>query len=396
MTALSDIRVLDFTRLLPGPYCTWLLSELGAEVTRIENPREIAKQARVFGWDKLDDTGRQRMRAQDMLARNKRSLMLDIGNPRAREVILRLAARCDVAVEDYRPGVLAGLGLGAEDLAAANPRIVTCSITLCGQTGPYRDRPGHDPLAMAISGAMSRAGDREDRPSSLGLAVADVLTGTNAALAITAALGERARTGTGKHLDIAMSDAAMCLNANVLSRHPDPATIPPRGQRRVDCGIWRTKDGGFIATSDMEPRYWERFCNLVGHPEWIGQQLDTAAQPAIAREIAQILATRTRAEWERALSGAGTQYAPVLTVPEAMADPHNTARGMVCHVTAGDTRIPQLSLPLGPGLRPREAHRAAVMPGHDTDAILAELGIGDDERVEMLQSGAMGNSAGPE
>jgi len=235
MSTLTGIKVLDFTRLLPGPYCTWLLSDLGADVTRVENPREVAKQARVFGWDKLTPDERQRIRQHDMLARDKRSIVLDIGHDRAKDVIHALAAQADVFVEDYRPGVLAGLGIGAEDLRRTNPALVTCSITLCGQTGPDRDRPGHDPLAMAMSGAMSRAGDRADRPSSLGLAVADILTGTNAALAISAALIERARTGKGKALDIAMSDAAMCLNANVLARHPDPETIPALPRRRVHC-----------------------------------------------------------------------------------------------------------------------------------------------------------------
>ena len=389
MSALEGLRVLDFSRLLPGPYCTWLLSELGATVTRIENPREVAKQAKVFGWDRLDERARERMRAQDMLARNKRSLALDIGHASARDIILRLTQAADVVVEDYRPGVLDGLGLGYGDLSAARPELVYCSITLCGRTGPYRDRPGHDPLAMAISGAMSRAGDREERPSSLGLAVADVLTGTNAALAILAAVTEARRTGRGRHLDIAMSDAAMCLNANVLSRHPDPATIPPRGQRRADSGIWRTKDGGFIATSDMEPRYWERFCAVAGHPEWVPLQLDATARLAIAAEIARLFETRTRAEWEAILTQAGTQFAPVLSVTEALEDPHNRARGMVRTLEGPDGPIAQLSQPLDKALGRDMPDRAAVLPGHDRDEILCQAGFSEDEIRELISEGAL-------
>ena len=394
MSALSGLRVLDFTRLLPGPYCTWLLSELGAEVIRIENPREIAKQARVFGWDRLSGDQRRRIREQDMLARNKRSVQLDIGHPGAAEIILRLAARADVMVEDYRPGVLDGLGIGARALRQARPALVACSITLCGQTGPYRDRPGHDPLAMAVSGAMSRAGDRAERPSTLGLAVADILTGTNAALAVTAALTERARTGTGTHLDIAMTDAAMCLNANVLSRHPDPSTIPSRGRRRIDTGIWRTADGGFIATSDMEPRYWERFCTLIDRPGWIDRQHDTAAHAAMAEEIEAIFATRSRAEWETLLSRAETQFAPVLSLAEALADPHNRARGMVTEVPGRDGPVTQLSAPLGPSLRTDGPDRAAVPPGQDTRSVLADLGYGDAEFAALVASGAVGHPSG--
>ncbi len=394
MSALAGIRVLDFTRLLPGPYCTWLLSELGAEVTRVENPREIAKQARVFGWDRLSADQRRRIREQDMLARAKRSVQLDIGHPRAAEVILRLAARADVMVEDYRPGVLDGLGIGATALRRANPALIACSITLCGQTGPYRDRPGHDPLAMAVSGAMSRAGDRPERPSALGLAVADILTGTNAALAVTAALAERTRTGAGRHLDIAMTDTAMCLNANVLSRHPDPATIPPRGRARIDTGIWPTADGGFIATSDMEPRYWERFCTLLDRPDWVARQHDTAAHPEMAEEIAAIFATRSRPAWEALLEAAQTQFAPVLSVSEALADPHNRARGMVVDVPGRDGPVTQLAAPLGPSMRTDAGHRAAVPPGQDTRAVLSELGYSGTEQAALFDAGAVAGAPG--
>jgi crotonobetainyl-CoA:carnitine CoA-transferase CaiB-like acyl-CoA transferase len=325
-----------------------------------------------------------------MLARNKRSLQLDIGHEAARDVILRLAEKVDAVGEDYRPGVLAGLGLGHADLSAVNPRLITCSITLCGQSGPYRDRAGHDPLAMAISGAMSRAGDRVERPSSLGLAVADVLTGTNAALAVVSALRGAEQTGKGQHLDIAMSDAAMCLNANVISRHPDPADIPARGRARVDTQIWACQDGGYIATSDMEPAYWARFCDLAGRPDWVDLQLDAGARDDIMAEIAAMFLTKTRSEWEEVLAAANTQFAPVLSVAEAMEDPHNQARGMVRDFDRGEDQVRQLALPLGPGMDRGNATRLAVMPGTDRDAVLGEAGFDPDEIAEMGQAGAFG------
>lgn len=407
MGALDTVKVLDFSRLLPGPYCTWMLADMGAEVTRIENPREIAKQARVFGWDRLDQAARERIRAQDMLARNKQSLQLDIGHAAARDVILKIAARVDAVVEDYRPGVLASLGLGHADLQAVNPGLITCSITLCGQTGPYRDRAGHDPLAMAISGAMSRAGDRADRPSSVGLAVADVLTGTNAALAVVSSLRERDQIAagagvgashsagwSGRHLDIAMSDSAMCLNANVIARHPDLTDIPGRGRRRVDTGIWQTADGGYIATSDMEPAYWERFCDMAGRPDWVALQLDPQARDAIADEIAALFLTRSRAEWEQVLGAVNTQFAPVLSVAEAFCDPHNQARGMVRdHVFDGDP-VRQLASPLaagtGEGIARSGPDRLAVMPGADRNDILAAAGFDANDINALADAGAFG------
>lgn len=390
MSALDGFKVLDFSRLLPGPYCSWMLAELGANVTRIENPREVEKQARVFGWDALTPAERERIRAQDMLARGKQTILLDIGHDSARDVILRLAQKCDIVVSDYRPGVLEGLGLGPEDLETVNPKLIHCSVTLCGQTGPYRDRPGHDPLAMAVSGAMSRAGDRLDRPSSLGLAVADVMTGTNAALAVLAAVIERDRTGKGKRLDLAMSDSAMCLNANVLSRHPDLSTIPARGRRRADTGIWRCKDGGFIATSDMEPRYWERFCHLVGHPEWIPLQLDSAARDGICETIGAIFETRTRPEWEAELSKAQTQFSPVLDLGEALENEHNIARGMVHSMETSAGPIRQLALPLGPSIGRDQSPDPAAMPGAHRNTILKDAGFSPHDIEALKHAGLFG------
>src|SRR5690606_30051204 len=255
MSALERVRVVDFSKFLPGPYCTWLLADMGADVIRIENPREIAKQAKVFGWDRLSEDERKALREVDILARNKRSVMLDIGDEKAQEAIKALVATADIVVEDYRPGVLEGIGLGYESLKAVKPDLIYVSLTLCGQTGPYRDKPGHDPIALAISGVLSRIGENPDAPSFPGVPAADVITGTHAAFATLAAFIHRQRTGEGQHIDVAMSDCAMSLLVNVLSRHPDPSTIPPRGTRRADTGLWRTKAGSFICTTDLEPRY---------------------------------------------------------------------------------------------------------------------------------------------
>ncbi|WP_010139508.1 CaiB/BaiF CoA transferase family protein, partial [Oceanicola sp. S124] len=244
--ALEGLKVLDFTRFLPGPYCTWLLADMGAEVIRVEHPRELAKQAKVFGWDRLDDATRARMRRRDILARNKRSILADIGDPEAQAMLHALAAQVDVVVEDYRPGVLAKLGLGHEQLMAANPALVTCSLTLCGQTGPYRDRPGHDPIALSVAGVLSRVGEDPDRPSFPGIPAADVTTGTHAAFGILSALRARDRDGLGQHVDIAMSDCAMTLLVGTLSRTDDPTALPPRGQRRADTGLWRCADGKWL------------------------------------------------------------------------------------------------------------------------------------------------------
>ena len=386
MMALEGLRVLDFSRLLPGPYCTWLLADMGAEVIRVENPREVSKQAKVFGWDKLGEEERARLRRQDILARNKRSLLLDLGDAEAQEVLTALAAEVDVVVEDYRPGVLDGLGLGYQSLKAINSRLVYCSLTLCGQTGPYRDKPGHDPIALTISGAGSRIGEDPEAPGFAGIPAADVITGTHAAFGILAALRARDRDGEGQHVDIAMSDCSMALIVNLLSRHPDITTIPPRGTRRADMGIWRTSDGKFICTTDMEPRYWRRFCEAVGREDLIPLQMDVASRASIRRELEAIFATRSLAEWLAVLEGAGTQFAPVLEVAEALADPHNVARNMVVDVPVPqEAPVRQLGLPVKLGRTPGAIRSLASLPGADTKAILDRLGLSDAEVQRLLQ-----------
>ena len=388
--ALDGIRVLDFSRLLPGPYCTWLLADMGADVVRVENPREISKQARVFGWDRLPVEQRRQLREHDILARNKRSMMIDIGHADAAPVLRDLARQADIVVEDYRPGVLTSLGYGYEALSAINPRLVYASLTLCGQTGPYRDKPGHDPVALSIAGVQSRIGEDPEAPSFAGIPAADVITGTHAAFAILAALQERQRTGQGRHVDVAMSDCSMSLLVNVLSRHPDPARVPPRGARRADMGLWRTRDGKFICTTDMEPRYWQIFCETVGRPDFAPLQNDVGRRPEIRAALEAIVVERDRDEWLAILENAGTQFAPVYDIAEALADPHNRARGMVVE-TAGANGAPVRHV--GPPVRFDTRNPVRWLghpPGADTESVLAELGYGSAERDELRRSGALG------
>lgn len=379
MTALGGIRIIDFSKFLPGPYCTWLLAEMGAEVIRIENPRELAKQRKVFGWDKLSEEENARLRAQDIFARGKKSVLIDPGSDGGREATHRLIAAADVLVEDYRPGVMASMGYGAEQMAALNPGLVYCSISLCGQTGPYARRPGHDPIALAISGALSRIGDDPERPSFPGVPVADLLSGSNGAIAILGALLARASTGKGQRLDIAMSDASLPLVANVVSRNPDLTKAPPKGMHRADSGIWRCADGLHLVTTDMEPRYWRLFVEAIGLPELADRQMDRAGWSEMKRRIAGVMATKTRAEWIDILAAADTQYAPVLTIAEALDDPHNRARGMAVEVglPGGGT-----ALQIGSPVRLEGQHSAgaaASPPGADTHEILSGLGLSDDQ-----------------
>lgn len=383
MSALEGIRVIDFSKFLPGPYCTWLLADMGADVIRVENPREIAKQLQVFGWDKLSEAERTGLREGDILARNKRSIMLDMGDADALEAIKQLVATADVVVEDYRPGVMDKIGLGYETLKAVKPDLIYTSLTLCGQTGPYRDKPGHDPIALSIAGVLSRIGEDPDEPSFSGIPAADVVTGTNAAFATLAALRERDRTGQGRHVDVAMSDCAMGLLVNVLSRYPDVSKIPPRGARRADIGLWRTRDDLFICTTDMEPRYWQQFCIAVERPDFIAAQNDQSRRPEIRAALEAIFAARTRAEWLDILGAAGTQFAPVLDVAEALDDPHNRARGMVLETQTSTGKVRHIGQPVRLGEK-TEIRNLGRFPGSDTEEVLDQLGIATARKKRLL------------
>jgi crotonobetainyl-CoA:carnitine CoA-transferase CaiB-like acyl-CoA transferase len=364
--ALDDVFVVDFSKFLPGPYCTWMLADLGAEVVRIEHPRELAKQAEVFGAAGLSAADQRLRRARDIFARNKKSLLLDPGEPASRPVLEALIRRADVLVEDYRPGVMEAMGLGYAALSGLNPRLVYCSVTLCGQTGPYRDKPGHDPIALAISGALSRVGENAAAPQFPGLPVADLLTGSNAVIGVLAALHARQALGRGQHVDIAMSDAAMALIATTVSRNPDLTRLPPRDQRRVDTGLWRCADGRWLCTTDMEPRYWARFCEVVGRPDFIPLQLDQGRRAEMIAALEAVFLTRAREDWMAAFQAAGTQAAPVLEVSEALVDPHNVARGMAPRRRTQDgVEVQHIGSPIKLSETPAAFRRLADLPGAD-------------------------------
>ena len=377
MSALAGLRVLDFSRLLPGPYCTWLLADQGAEVIRVEHPRELAKQAKVFGWDKLDEAGRARQRARDMLARGKKSICLDLGDAKAQAVLRRLAATVDVVVEDYRPGVLDKLSLGYGQLSDGNPALVYSSLTLCGQTGPLRDKPGHDPVALALSGVLSRTGEDPDAPGLPGFAAADIATGAHAAFATLAAVMQARATGQGQHVDVSMTDCSLVLLANLIARYEDPAQIPPRGTRRADMGLWRCADGEWLVTTDMEPRYWAAFCTAMGRPDYADWQMDSGKRDEIRNGLAAIFATQPRAHWLAHLEQAGTQFAPVNDLAAALQEPHLRERGMVIAVDAPGGALIQAGPPVRLGAF--QSPHPAVLPGTHTAEVLGGLGLTQPE-----------------
>jgi len=390
-TALSGLKIVDFSRFLPAAYASWVAADMGADVIRIEHPRELAKAEAVFGKE-ADPQAAARRRARPTYHRNKRSLKINPGAAAARPVLEKLIAEADVLVEDYRPGVMAAMGYGFNAMQALNPRLIYLSVSFAGQTGPYADRAGHDPLALSLAGALGRL-NGQPVPSLPGLQVADVLSGMSAATALLIALQARERRGTGEHIDVAMSDAAMQLLLVSMGRHDNLDDLPRLGAWHPKGGVWLCSDGQYLCTTDMETACWRRFCDAVGKPEFAALQHDFAAHPRMHAELTALFLTRTRDEWFAVLEGAETQAMPVYTPAETLAHPHNRARGMVQEVAIeGQAEtVLQLNLPFKFSETPSVAPSPAQAAGAHTAAILAELGF---DEAKLAAAGAFSTERG--
>jgi crotonobetainyl-CoA:carnitine CoA-transferase CaiB-like acyl-CoA transferase len=387
-SALMGIRVVDFSRFMPGAYVSWIFGDMGADIVRIEHPRELAKQAAVF--DASDDTAAEAhlRRARATHLRNKRSLLINPGNAQSREVIFELIRRADVLIEDYRPGVLARMGYAYEDMAQLNPRLIYTSVSFAGQTGPYSSRAGHDPAALALAGALSRL-NGTPTPAMPGLQVADTLTGAHATIATLLALHARNVTSRGQHVDVAMSDASMSLMILTVARNPDlDALGPPDGAWHPKGGVWLCSDGKYICTTDMETRYWRRFCEVIGRPNFAEKQHATKDFSSMETELKRIFQTRPCDEWVAIFAEADTQAMPVLSAAEALNDPHNRARGMVVEAKLGDTTVRQIGTPFRLSETPGRVRNLASPVGAHNDEILAELGWSADHIAALRAAGA--------
>lgn len=377
MLPLDDLTVIDFSRFLPAAYAGWIAADMGADVIRVEHPRELAKQQAMFGSDDNEAAAR-RTRARPSFTRNKRSLLINPGSSAARPVLEKLIGAADILIEDYRPGVMSRMGYGYEAMSSLNPRLIYVSVSFAGQTGPLSGRAGHDPLALSLAGALPRLNGL-GKPSLPGLQVADPLSGAHAIVGLLLALRARDKSGRGQQVDIAMSDASMPLLMVSMARFDDLDSMPAPGTWNPKGGVWECSDGKFICTTDMEPAYWRRFCNAVGKPEFAGLQHDKERHPQIEAELVALFRTRPRDEWFGLLSVADTQSMPVLSPSEALTHPHNLARHMVVDVPVeGQESVRQLGLPFKLSETMPIAPRAAGMAGADTAQILSQLGFDEE------------------
>ena len=340
---LTGLTVLDFSPLLPGPFATRMLADLGAQVTRIESPSrpDLVRHTPPFVQGVST--------AHAYLNRHKQSLSLDLKSPAALAQVLALVATADVLVEQFRPGVMSRLGLGYEALAAVNPRLVYCSITGYGQTGPLRDRAGHDINYLALAGIAAGSGRQADGPPPLGIQVADVAGGSlHAVIGILAALHQRERDGLGQHVDIAMTDCAFHLNALAAAGQLGAGEDTPAEAGLLNGGshydYYRCRDGRWLAVGSLEPVFLEALCQALGEPDLLARfrQAPVAAKQALAQHIA----AQDFAHWRAVFAAVDACVEPVLTLPEALASELAQARGWTVTVETEAGPIRQPAMPI--------------------------------------------------
>ena len=388
MQPLEGIKVLDLSRLLPGPLASLVLADLGADVDKVEDTSggDYLRVMPPHAGEGANATSSVFL----ALNRNKRSAAIDLKKPEGKEALRKLARCYDVMLEQFRPGVLDRLGLSHAALLAENPRLVVCALTGYGQTGPLAQRAGHDLNYLARAGVLGQQGPAEGPPTVPGFQLADVSGGLYAVIGIMGALMERERTGKGQIVDVAMIETAMpfaMAGFGLLFGKQQPAG----GNEALTGGIapyqtYATSDGQAMALAALEPKFWMAFSQGVGHDLSMADLVPGPHQAELKAKLRGIFARKTRAEWVRFAQERDCCLEPVLTPAEAQADAHLAARKMFFEMASPWGPIQQMRTPLTPVDR---AHTPPPAQGEHTEAILREAGISADEIAAMKSSGAI-------
>ncbi len=402
--ALEGVRVLDLSRVLAGPWCSQNLADLGAEVIKVERPG-TGDDTRAWGPPYLKDAaGCDTEEAAYFLCANrgKKSITLDLGVPLAREVVRRLAAQSDVFLENYKVGDMARFGLGWEELSALNPGLVYCSITGFGQNGPYAARPGYDFMIQGMGGLMSITGERDELPGGgpqkVGVAVADLMSGMYATVAILGALYARQRTGRGQYIDVALFDCQVAMLANVNMNYLVTGVPPQRlGNAHaniVPYQVFEASDGHLILAVGNDAQF-KKFCDLAGRPEWAQDERFASNAARVDNRgtlvplVAERIKARTREAWLSALESAGVPCGPINLLDEVFAHPQVEARGLRIELPhPGGGLVPLVASPMHLSDTPAGYDLPPPLLGQHNHEILGErLGLSDQEIAAITRPG---------
>jgi crotonobetainyl-CoA:carnitine CoA-transferase CaiB-like acyl-CoA transferase len=388
---LTSIRVLDLTRLLPGPYCTLLLADFGAEVIKVEDPK-LGDYAR-WGDPKQGEESAFFL----SLNRNKKSVGINLKSDQGKKIFLNLVKTADVLVESFRPGVMDRLGLGYTRLKEINPKLVYCAITGYGQDGPYVDMPGHDINYLSYAGALEIQGERNGKPVVPAVQIADIGGGAlMAAVGILMALMARNQTGRGQFVDISMMDGVVSWLQTVIPDYLATGTVKRRGELRLSggraCyGVYETADQRYLSVGALEPKFWEVFCREIGRTDLIPLlEAPLDEQERMKIEIQAIIKTKRLDEWVAVFAGKDTCVAPVLNAEEMMRDPQVVHRQMIVdveHPLLG--KIKQLGIPIKLSDTAGSIRNQAPKLGEQTQEVLGELGMQAQELEALRAEGVI-------
>ncbi|OFZ99580.1 MAG: CoA-transferase [Betaproteobacteria bacterium RIFCSPLOWO2_02_FULL_62_17] len=400
--ALSHIRILDLGRILAGPTCSQTLADLGAEVIKIERPG-AGDDTRSWAPPYLkDEQGRDTSEAAYYLScnRGKQSVTLDISRPEGQEVFRALAEKSDVLIENFKVGDLARFGLDYASLKALNPRLIYCSITGFGQTGPYAKRAGYDFLIQGMGGLMSITGERDELPGGgpqkVGVAVTDLMTGMYAAIAILAALAYRERSGKGQYIDMALLDVGVSMLSNMHLNYFTTNEVPKRWGNAhpniVPYQVFACSDGHMILAAGNDSQF-QKFCevaactDLPADPRFAGNDGRVRHRDTLVPMLAGIIRKRARDDWVASLEAAGVPCGPINNLDQVFADPQVQYRGMkfeLPHPSAGT--VPLVASPMRLSETPVQYRRAPPLLGQDTEAVLAKVLGMDDAKIADLRN----------
>ena len=382
--ALSGIRVLDLSRLLPGPYCSMMLGDLGAEIIKVEEPGR-GDYIRYY---------LPKLKAESAfflaLNRNKRSMTLNLKSERGKKIFIDLVKNVDVVLESFRPGVMEKLGIGYKKLQKSNPKIIVCSISGYGQDGPYAEKAGHDINYLSIAGITGLTKTKDGKPVIPGIQIADIGGGMMAAYCILAAIIDREKTGKGQYIDISMTDAAMTWSTMYLGKYFADGKIPKPSSELLTgqfaCyNIYKTKDGGYMSLGALEPQFWSAFCKAIGMEDMIPRQMDEGEKAEkLISEVKKIFLEHTKDEWIELLKNVGCCCEPVNNFDEMLSDPQIIHRKMICEIEhPKEGTIRQINFPGKFSATPARVRLSPPALGQHTEEILKKLGETNKEIVNL-------------